>query len=104
MVWWGATGASRHQRGAVAGEACDTVDTRDLNGFGEGHRRQDGGEPPGQHRRARPRGTEEKDVMDRTPAFGSPEHAALGDVPAHGPPPTPLKPARLTALYPAGPA
>jgi hypothetical protein len=100
----GTTRADRHHRRAVPGEAGDTVNARGLNRFGEGHRRQDGGEPPCQHRRARPRGTEEKDVMDRTPAFGSPEHAALGDVPAHGPPPTPLKPARLTALYPAGPA
>jgi hypothetical protein len=33
----------RDQRRAVPGEAWHTVDTRGLNGFGEGHRRQYGG-------------------------------------------------------------
>ena len=40
--------AGRDQRRAVAGEAGDTMDARGLNGFGEGHRRQDGGESAGQ--------------------------------------------------------
>jgi hypothetical protein len=40
----------RDQRGAVAGEARDAVDTRGLNGFGEGHRWQDDEGPPGQYR------------------------------------------------------
>jgi hypothetical protein len=56
MVWWGcAKWAGRHQRRAVAGEAGDAVDARGLDGFSQDHRRQDGGEPPGQHRLARPR-------------------------------------------------
>ena len=36
--------ASGDQCRAVAGEAGDAVDTRGLNGLGEGHGRQDGGE------------------------------------------------------------
>jgi hypothetical protein len=48
--------------------------------------------------------TKSQDMMVTTPTFGSPEHAALDDVPTHGPPPTPPRPAQLTALYPAGPA
>jgi hypothetical protein len=44
--------ASRHQRGAGAGEAGDAVDTRRLNGLGEGHRRQDDDEPARQSRHA----------------------------------------------------
>ena len=39
--------AGRDQGGAVAGEASDAVNPRGFNGLGEGHRRQDGGEPPG---------------------------------------------------------
>jgi hypothetical protein len=50
----GAARAGRHQRRAVAGEAGDAVDPRGLHGLGEGHRRQNGGEPPGQHGRTRP--------------------------------------------------
>jgi len=45
-VMGGATRAGRDQCGAVAGEASDTMDTRVLNGLREGHRWQDGGEPP----------------------------------------------------------
>jgi hypothetical protein len=48
MVWWGVTQAGRDHRRAVAGEAGAAVDTRRLHGLGEGHRRLDGGEPPGQ--------------------------------------------------------
>jgi hypothetical protein len=33
----------------AAGDMVDMVDMRGLNRLGEGHRRQDGGEPPGQH-------------------------------------------------------
>jgi hypothetical protein len=40
--------------GAIAGEAGAAMDARDLDGFGEGHIRQDGGEPPGRHRLPRP--------------------------------------------------
>jgi hypothetical protein len=39
----------RDQRRAVAGAAGDTVDAPGLKGLGEGHRRQDEGEAPGQH-------------------------------------------------------
>jgi hypothetical protein len=53
-----ATRAGRDHRRPVAGEASDAVDPRGLNRLGEGHRRQDRGQPPGQHRRARPRGAE----------------------------------------------
>jgi hypothetical protein len=40
----GATWAGRDQRRAVAGKAGDAVDTRGLNGLGEGHRRPEGNE------------------------------------------------------------
>ena len=46
--------AGRDHGRAAAGEAGDAVNPRGLNGLGEGHRRQDGGESAGQHRRARP--------------------------------------------------
>jgi hypothetical protein len=44
------------------------MDTRRLDGLGEGHGWQDGGESPCQHRLARPRGAEQEDIMGRTPA------------------------------------
>jgi hypothetical protein len=47
-----ATRAGGDQGGAVAGEAGDAVDACGLNSLGEGHRQQDSGESPGQHRRA----------------------------------------------------
>jgi hypothetical protein len=65
----GATGAGGDQGGAVAGETGDTVDPHRLDGLGEGHRGQDGGEPPGQHGLARPGRANEEDVMVRTPAY-----------------------------------
>jgi hypothetical protein len=65
------TWAGRDPHRAVAGEACDAVDTRGLNGLGESHRRQHRGESPGQHRFARPRWTDEKDVVGGTPVFAS---------------------------------
>jgi hypothetical protein len=40
------TRAGHDQPHAVAGEAGVAVDTRGLKGFSQGHRRQDGGEPP----------------------------------------------------------
>jgi hypothetical protein len=55
--------AGRDPRRAVAGAASDAVDTRRLNGLGEGHRRQGGGEAPCQHRLARARRTQEEDVV-----------------------------------------
>ena len=45
-----ATRPGCHPRRAVAGEPGDAVDARGLTGLGKGHRRQDGGEPPHQHR------------------------------------------------------
>jgi hypothetical protein len=42
----GATRAGRDQRRAGAGEASDAVAARGLDGVGQAHRRQDGGEPP----------------------------------------------------------
>jgi hypothetical protein len=63
--------AGRDPRRAVAGETSDAVDTRGLNGLGEGHRREDGGEPPCQHRLADPRGADEEDVVGRTSASPS---------------------------------
>jgi hypothetical protein len=52
-------------------QAGDTVDPRGLDGLGEGHRRQDGGEPPGQHRLPRPGWAKQQDIMVRTPASRS---------------------------------
>jgi hypothetical protein len=63
----GAKRASRHQRGAVAGEAGDTMDACGLNGFGQSQRRQDGGESPCQPRRASPRRAKEAEVTVNIP-------------------------------------
>jgi hypothetical protein len=64
--------AGGDQRGAVAGEAGNAVDVRGLEGFGEGHGRLDGGEPPAQHRFPRARRAEqEEDVWVTTPASPS---------------------------------
>ena len=46
-VMGGATRAGGDQRRAVAREASDSVDACGLNGFGDDHRRQDGGEATG---------------------------------------------------------
>ena len=73
-----ATRAGRDQRRAVAGEARDAVDTRGLKGLGEGHRRQNGGEPAGQHRLTRPERAKEKEVMRRTPALSSASPTPMG--------------------------
>jgi hypothetical protein len=55
-VMGGAKGARGDQGGAVAGEDGDAVDAGGFNGFGQGHRRQDGGEPARQYQLARPWG------------------------------------------------
>jgi hypothetical protein len=60
--------ARRDQRRAVAGAAGKTVEARGLDGLGEGHRRQEGGEAPGQPRLAHPGGADEEDVVVTTPA------------------------------------
>jgi hypothetical protein len=70
----GATRAGRDQRRAVARQAGDAVDTRGLDRFGQGHRRQDGGKAPCQHRLARPRRAEQEEIIDRTPASRSPSY------------------------------
>jgi hypothetical protein len=49
-----ATRARRDQGGAVAGAACHTMGAGGLEGFGQGHPRHDGREPPRQHRLTRP--------------------------------------------------
>jgi hypothetical protein len=41
--------AGRDQRGAVTGEAGDAVEAHGLEGFRQGHRRQDGGQAAPQH-------------------------------------------------------
>ena len=64
----------RDQRRAVAGKAGDAVDAGSVEDFRQDHRRQNGGEPPGYHRRARPRGAEQEQIMVRTPAFASSWH------------------------------
>jgi hypothetical protein len=58
-VMRGAPRAGRHQCGAVARQARDTMDAGRLKGFGQGHGRQDRGESPRQHRRASARGAEQ---------------------------------------------
>ena len=58
----GAKGSGPDPRCAVAGEAGDAVDPRGLNGFGEGHGRQDSGVPPGQHRLVHPQTAEKEKV------------------------------------------
>jgi hypothetical protein len=52
----GAKRARGDQGGAGAGQAGDAVDAGGLQGFGQGHGGQDGGEPVRQHRLARPGG------------------------------------------------
>jgi hypothetical protein len=49
----GVTRVSHDEGGAVAGEPGDAVNARGLDGLGQGHLRQDGGEPVRQHRLAR---------------------------------------------------
>ncbi len=67
----GATRSRGDQRCAVAGEAGNAVEERGLNGLGEGHRWQDGGQPPCGHRLTRSRRSQEEDIMGRTPAYAS---------------------------------
>jgi hypothetical protein len=64
-----ATRARRDEGGAVVGEAGDAVNTRGLDGFSQGHIRQDGGESAVQHRLSGPRGAKQE-VVIRMPASG----------------------------------
>jgi hypothetical protein len=73
-----AKGSGRHQRRPIPGEPGGAVDARCLKGLGEGHRRQDSGEPPGQHRFARPRRSQKKQIMVRTPAYHFASPVPLG--------------------------
>jgi hypothetical protein len=87
-AWCGAAKrAGGHQRRAIARESGDAVDPRRLDGLSQGHRRRHRGEPPGQHRRARPWRTKKEDVVGRTPASCSASPAAL-EVPLPGGDPT----------------
>ena len=61
----------------MAGEAGDGVHARGLERV-ERHRRQEGGEAPGQHDFARPRGAEEEHIMGRTPAYHFASPVPLG--------------------------
>jgi hypothetical protein len=65
-----AKGAGGDSRPARPGAAGDAVDARGLEGFGDDHRRQDGGEPPRQHRLPRARGAQQQ-IWNTTPASGS---------------------------------
>jgi hypothetical protein len=56
----GAERARGDDRRAPAGEAGDAMDARGVEGFGEGHGRHDGGEPPRQPRFPSPRGAQEE--------------------------------------------
>jgi hypothetical protein len=70
VTWRGDEGVTRTRRDRgrpVAHAAGGAMDARGLDGLGQGHRRQDGGEPPGQHRRARPRRAEQEGVVVTTP-------------------------------------
>jgi hypothetical protein len=65
-VMGGATGARGDRGGAGAGTAGDARGAGGVEGFSEGHLRQDGGEPPRQHRLARLMGAERQDIMIKT--------------------------------------
>jgi hypothetical protein len=59
---------ARRDRGAGPGEVGDAGDAGGVEGFGESHRRQDGGEPARQPRLARSRTAQHQEIMLRTPA------------------------------------
>ena len=73
----GATWARRDARRAVTGAAGDAMNARGVDGLGQGHVGQDGGEPACQHRLARSGWPQEQDVMGRTPASDSTLHRYL---------------------------
>src|SRR5262245_52000177 len=58
----GAGRAGGDQGRAAAGAAGDAVDARGADGLGQGHRRQDGGQPLGLHRPPGTRGPQQQDV------------------------------------------
>ena len=64
----GATRPRGDQGGAGAGAAGDARDAGGVEGFGEGHRGQDGGQPAGQPRLPRSGWTQEEHILGTTPA------------------------------------
>jgi hypothetical protein len=58
-------------------DAGDAVDVGGVEGFGQCHRRPDGGQPPRPPWRPHPSRAEEQDVGGRTPASRSPWHVPL---------------------------
>jgi hypothetical protein len=79
--WYGrgATRAGGDDGGAATGKAGDTGDVRGLEGLGEGHRLQDGGEQPGKHGRARPGRSKKGDAVSPCP-WGLVALGAVGDI------------------------
>jgi hypothetical protein len=75
----GATWARGAEGGAVAGAAGDVRDARGVEGFGEGHGRQEGGQPARQPRLPCPGGAEQ-DVVVTMPASCSPLHLRLEQI------------------------
>jgi hypothetical protein len=71
----------RHEGHALANTAGHASEAHGVEGFGEVQRRQNGREPPRQHRLARPRGAEHEVVWVTTPASRSPwhQHRERGD-------------------------
>jgi hypothetical protein len=53
------------------------MEARGLDGFGQAHRRQDGGETAGQPRCARPCGFQEENIMVKMPASAAVSRAML---------------------------
>jgi hypothetical protein len=68
---WGAAGARRDDGRAPAGHTGDAVDARGVEGFGQGHIRQNRGQSPCQPRVPRPGRSQEEHIMVRTPALVS---------------------------------
>jgi hypothetical protein len=76
----GAERVGRHQRWAVARQAGDAVDACGRMGFGQRHRRPDGGQPPRQPRLP-PREAEEEEIWVTTPASHFASSELLGMAP-----------------------
>jgi hypothetical protein len=76
-VMRGATRTAGDQGRAVAGEASDVVEARSLDGLGQAHGREHGGEAAGQHRRARPHWSKHEDAMVNTRLWFRSTRAAM---------------------------
>ena len=91
--------AEPRQRRRRVQDSRDGVDSRDLERLGAAERRQDAGEPAGQHRLARPRRPHEEQVVRRRP----PRSRARGArAPARARPRDPERPAPRRPLRAAG--